>query len=243
MVSCPPCTRDHPYIGVDPYFRGEGGGSASATLPPPNRAQIPTGGGWAAERSRLEIFMYWCNAREYLLLYEAFMLIIDYLFSERIFFNAGDRSYGFSPEWKFLCAFKCCLCLKDLSHLWQAKGFSPVWFLLWIFRSPCFMKKIHTVCKNMAFHLYGFFCGYKDCFCAWKTWCIDNNAKVDHNEQVGGSWAQDLFRTFYHIFCKGMSFDECGYSCVFLELSFVWNVFHNHCRESALCQCVLKDVF
>ena len=91
MVSCPPCTRDHPYIGVDPYFRGEGGGSASATLPPPNRAQIPTGGGWAAERSRLEIFMYWCNAREYLLLYEAFMLIIDYLFSERIFFNAGDR--------------------------------------------------------------------------------------------------------------------------------------------------------
>ena len=49
MVSCPPCTRDHPYIGVDPYFRGEGGGSASATLPPPNRAQIPTRGGWAAE--------------------------------------------------------------------------------------------------------------------------------------------------------------------------------------------------
>ena len=108
MVSCPPCTRDHPYIGVDPYFRGEGGGSASATLPPPNRAQIPTGGGWAAEarrrhfqiplrsklvaeRSRLEIFMYSCNAREYLLLYEGFMLIIDYLFSERIFFNAGDR--------------------------------------------------------------------------------------------------------------------------------------------------------
>ena len=151
--------------------------------------------------------------------------------------------YGFSPEWKFLCAFKCCLCLKDLSHLWQTKGFPPVWFLSWIFRTPCFMKKIHTVCKNMAFHLYGFFCGYKDRFCAWKTWCIDNNAKVDHNEQVGGSWAQDLFRTFYHIFCKGMSFDECGYSCVFLELSFVWNVFHNHCRESALCQCVLKDVF
>jgi len=26
-----------------------------------------------------------------LLLYEAFMLNIDYLFSERIFFNAGDR--------------------------------------------------------------------------------------------------------------------------------------------------------
>ena len=38
-----------------------------------------------AERSRLEIFMYSCNGREYLLLYEAFMLNIDYLFSERIF--------------------------------------------------------------------------------------------------------------------------------------------------------------
>ena len=100
---------------MDPSWRGEGGGSASATLPPPNRAQIPTGGGWAAEarrrhfqiplrsklvaeRSRLEIFMYSCNGREYLLLYEAFMLNIDYLFSERIFFVAGDRSV------KYYCA-------------------------------------------------------------------------------------------------------------------------------------------
>ena len=42
--------------------------------------------------------MYSCNGREYLLLYEAFMLNIDYLFSERIFFVAGDRSV------KYYCA-------------------------------------------------------------------------------------------------------------------------------------------
>ena len=236
MVSCPPALGNTPTRGGS-LLAGGGWRKRLRHSPTASRAQIPTGGGWAAERSRLEIFMYWCNAREYLLLYEAFMLIIDYLFSERIFFNAGDRlidHMAFLQNESFYV---------PSMHLWQAKGFSPVWFLSWIFRSPCFMKKIHTVCKNMAFHLYGFFCGYKDRFCAWKTWCIDNNAKVDHNEQVGGSWAQDLFRTFYHIFCKGMSFDECGYSCVFLELSFVWNVFHNHCRESALCQCVLKDVF
>ena len=50
--------------------------------------------------------MYWCNAREYLLLYEAFMLIIDYLFSERIFFNAGDRlihHMAFLQNESFMC--------------------------------------------------------------------------------------------------------------------------------------------
>ena len=42
--------------------------------------------------------MYWCNAREYLLLYDGFMLITDYLLSERIFFVARDRSV------KYYCA-------------------------------------------------------------------------------------------------------------------------------------------
>ena len=78
------------------------------------------------------------------LLYGSFHVFFKEPLSVNVLTHLGQAK-GFSPVWVFLCLFKVPICANALSHWEQANGFSPVWVL------SCFFKL--TIWVNNLSHL------------------------------------------------------------------------------------------
>ena len=62
----------------------------------------------------------------------------------------SEHLYGLSPVWTLMWLFRSPELLNALSHMWHLYGLSPVWTLICLFRSPELLNALsHT------WHLYG----------------------------------------------------------------------------------------